>query len=156
MDRFTIIAVKTSFIWMLAGFVLGGLMMVDHMVPGDWRAWLQPTHGHMLFVGWFVQFVIGIAFWLLPRKRVPGLPLGYGEQKAFVALTMLNLGLLLRVVAEPFFRSREEGAWVDWLLAGSSLFQVLAIAIFIFQMWPRVYGKNKMGVPSQKSGTAKS
>lgn len=151
MDRFSIIAVKTSLIWMLAGFVLGGLMLVDHLVPGNWRAWLQPTHGHMLFVGWFVQFVIGIAYWLLPRKRLPELPLGYGEHKAFVALACLNLGLMLRVVAEPFFRARNDGAWVDWLLASSSLLQVVAIFIFVSQMWPRIYGKNKLGAPPAKS-----
>ena len=152
MDRFSIVAVKTSLIWMLAGFVLGGLMLVDHLVPGNWRAWLQPTHGHMLFVGWFVQFVIGIAFWLLPRKRVPELPLGYGEHKAFTGLALLNTGLALRVIAEPFYRSREDGTWVDWMLAGSSIFQVVAIVIFVTQMWPRIYGKNKLGIPAAKTG----
>lgn len=151
MDRFSIVAVKTSLIWMLAGFVLGGLMLVDHFMPGNWRAWLQPTHGHMLFVGWFVQFVIGIAYWLLPRKRLPVLPLGYGEHKAFFALICLNLGLLMRVVAEPFFRDRNQGAWIDWTLAGSSIFQVVAIFIFVSQMWPRIYGKNKLGTPPAKS-----
>lgn len=152
MDRFSIIAVKTSLLWMLAGFVIGGLMLVDHRIPGDWRAWLLPTHGHMLFVGWFVQFVIGIAFWLLPRKRVPELPLGYGEHKAFFALICLNVGLACRVIAEPFWRSRNDGAWIDWMLAASSVLQVLAIFIFVTQMWPRIYGKNKLGVPPAKSG----
>lgn len=151
MDRFTIFAVKTSLVWMLAGFVLGGLMLVDHLVPGNWRAWLLPTHGHMLFVGWFVQFVIGIAFWLLPRKRRPELPLGYGEHKAFFALVCLNIGLAMRVIAEPLWRDRQEGAWIDWLLAGSSVLQVLAIVIFVSQMWPRIYGKNKLGTPPAKA-----
>lgn len=151
MDRFTIFAVKTSLIWMLIGFVIGGLMLVDHMVPGNWRAWLLPTHGHMLFVGWFVQFVIGIAFWLLPRKRLPELPLGYGEHKAFFALACLNIGLALRVVAEPLWRVRHEGWWIDSLLVGSSILQVAAIFIFVSQMWPRIYGKNRMGVPPAKS-----
>lgn len=155
MDRFSIIAVKTSLIWMLIGFIMGGLMLVDHMVPGNWRAWLLPTHGHILFVGWFVQFVIGIAFWLLPRKRVPELPLGYGEHKAFFALICLNLGLLMRVVAEPLWRDRQEGWWIDSLLAGSSILQVLAIFIFVTQMWPRIYGKNKLGAPPAKSTKSK-
>lgn len=155
MDRFTIYAVKTSLIWMLAGFVIGGLMLVDHMVPGNWRAWLLPTHGHMLFVGWFVQFVIGIAFWLLPRKRRPELPLGYGEHKAFIALAMLNLGLLMRVVAEPLWRDRREGIVIDSLLAGSSILQVLAIFIFVSQMWPRIYGRNKLGAQPEKTSGKK-
>lgn len=155
MDRFTIFAVKTSLIWMLIGFVIGGLMLVDHMVPGNWRAWLLPTHGHMLFVGWFVQFVIGIAFWLLPRKRRPELPLGYGEHKAFIALAMLNIGLGMRVIAEPLWRDRQEGIWIDSLLAGSSILQVGAIFIFVTQMWPRIYGRNKLGAPAEKSDKSK-
>ncbi len=151
MDRFTIVAVKSSFCWMLVGFVLGGLMLVDHLVPGNWRGWFQPSHGHALFVGWFIQFVIGIAFWLLPRKRLPELPLGYGERKAFIALVCLNVGLTLRMVAEPFFRMGKDAAWIDWFLAASAILQVGAIMIFISQMWPRVYGKNKLGIPPQKA-----
>lgn len=156
MDRFTIIAVKTSLIWMLSGFVIGGLMLVDHMIPGNWRAWLMPTHGHILFVGWFVQFVIGIAFWLLPRKRLPELPLGYGEHKAFFALACLNVGLGLRVIAEPLWRDRRDGVVIDSMLAASSILQVLAIFIFVSQMWPRIYGRNKLGAPAAKSKTTKS
>lgn len=150
MDRFSIIAVKTSLLWMVVGIGMGSLMLVDHLVPGSWRAWFLPTHGHILFVGWFVQFVIGIAFWLLPRKRVPELPLGYGEHKAFIALIMLNLGLACRVIAEPAWRNRADGAWVDWLLSASSILQFLAIVIFVTQMWPRIYGRNKLGSPNQK------
>ena len=156
MDRFSIFAVKTSLVWMLLGFVIGGLMLVDHMIPGNWRAWLMPTHGHILFVGWFVQFVIGIAFWLLPRKRLPELPLGYGEHKAFFALACLNIGLAMRVIAEPLWRDRQEGWWIDSLLAGSSILQVLAIFIFVSQMWPRIYGRNKLGAPPAKSTKSKS
>ena len=55
----------------MLGFVIGGLMLVDRAIPGDWRAWMSPSHGHMLFVGWFLQFALGIAYWLLPRKRQP-------------------------------------------------------------------------------------
>jgi vacuolar-type H+-ATPase subunit I/STV1 len=150
MDRFSIIAVKTSLVWMILGISMGSLMLVDHLVPGNWRGWFMPTHGHILFVGWFVQFVIGIAFWLLPRKRVPELPLGYGEHKAFVALACLNLGLGFRVIAEPFFRQGNEGAWIDVALVASSVLQVLGIVIFVTQMWPRIYGKNKLGIPPVK------
>ena len=155
MDRFTIFAVKISLIWMLLGFVIGGLMLVEHLVPGNWRAWLMPTHGHILFVGWFVQFVIGIAFWLLPRKRRPELPLGYGEHKAFTALAMLNIGLGLRVIAEPLWRDGYDGAWIDTLLAASSVLQVLTIFIFVSQMWPRIYGRNKLGAQPAKESKNK-
>lgn len=150
MDRFSIFAVKTSLIWMIVGICMGALMLVDHLVPGDWRAWFLPTHGHILFVGWFVQFVIGIAFWLLPRKRVPALPLGYGEHKAFIALIMLNIGLACRVIAEPAWRNRSDAAWIDSLLVASSVLQVVAIVTFVTQLWPRIYGRGKIGAAGVK------
>ena len=58
-------------VWLMIGFVIGGLMLTDRKVPGDWRLWLSPGHGHMLFVGWFLQFAMGLSYWLLPRKRTP-------------------------------------------------------------------------------------
>ncbi len=151
MDRFSIIAVKSSFCWMIIGISMGALMLVDHLVPGNWRGWFQPTHGHILFVGWFVQFVIGIAFWLLPRKRLPELPLGYGEHKAFFALGCLNVGLACRVIAEPYYRGGYDYVWIDAMLVASSILQVVAVVIFVSQMWPRIYGKNRLGIPAAKS-----
>lgn len=151
MDRFSIVAVKASLIWMLIGFCLGGLMLTDHLIPGQWRLWFQPTHGHILFVGWFVQFVIGIAYWLLPRKRLPELPVGYAERPAFIGLALLNAGLLCRVVGEPLWRARGTSDGINALLVLSAIFQVAAIVIFVSQIWPRVYGKNKLGVPLQRA-----
>src|SRR5689334_13707208 len=101
MDRLSAIMLRAGFVWLLAGAIVGFAMMIDEVLPGAWRAWMAPTHGHMLFVGWFVQFALGIAYWLLPRKRTPDRPLGYDERWGLVAVAMLNAGLLLRVVAEP-------------------------------------------------------
>lgn len=153
MDRFTILMVKASLVWMLSGFVIGGLMMVDRVTPGNWRLWMQPTHGHMLFVGWFVQFAIGIAYWLLPRKRRPDLPVGYRETPAFAGWAMLNAGLLLRVVGEPMERTGNAGDLSITILAASSALQVGAVMLFIAQLWPRIYGKGKLGTPSAKAVT---
>lgn len=155
MDRFTIVMVKTSLLWLLSGFVLGGLMMVDRVVPGNWRAWLLPTHGHMLFVGWFAQFAIGIAYWLLPRKRRPELPVGYRETTAFTGWAMLNVGLLMRVAGEPMERVGEAGALSISILAISAVLQVAAILVFIAQLWPRIYGKGKLGSPAASRGGKK-
>lgn len=142
--------VRASLTWLLLGFSIGALMLVDRVFPGDWRLWLQPTHGHMLFVGWFVQFALGIAYWLLPRKRSPDLPIGYKETPAIVGAIMLNAGMVLRVIGEPMERTGHAGALSITILAASAVLQVAAIGIFIAQIWPRIYGKNKMGVPAGK------
>ena len=143
--------VKAALLWLVAGVVFGGLMLVDRGLPGNWRLWMMPTHGHMLFVGWLVQFALGIAYWLLPRKRSPELPIGYRERPALVAVGLLNLGLALRVLGEPMERTGHAGDFSFTMLAGSSLFQVGAVVIFVTQLWPRIYGKGKLGKPASAS-----
>lgn len=138
MDPLSSIMVRLALLWMLAGFIIGGAMLVDRDLPGDWRLWMQPTHGHMLFVGWFLQFALGIGYWLLPRKRSPERPLGYDLRLARFAVASLNIGLLCRVLAEPLDRTGHDAAWTEGLLALSALLQIGAAVIFVLQIWPRV------------------
>ncbi len=130
--------VRLSLLWLLAGFIVGGLMLVDRDIPGDWRLWAQPTHGHMLFVGWFLQFALGIAYWLLPRKRSPERPVGYNLRLAQLAVAALNIGLLCRVIAEPLERTGHTGNGTLTLLVVSAVLQVGAAVVFVTQIWPRV------------------
>lgn len=129
---------RTSLVWLLIGVVVGGLMLTDRSIPGDWRAWAAPTHAHILFVGWFMQFVVGIAYWLLPRRRTPERPLGYQEGAALLFAGALNVGLVLRVAAEPAERIGRDGGWTRAALVASALLQVAAVAVFVAQLWPRV------------------
>ena len=112
--------------------------MTDEAVPGEWRLWLQPSHSHALLVGWLFQFALGIAYWLLPRKRSPERPLGYRISTAVAAVAALNLGLVLRVVAEPAERSGHGGSWTEPVFAVSALLQFGAALIFVTQLWPRI------------------
>ncbi|MCC6312901.1 MAG: hypothetical protein IT337_02720 [Thermomicrobiales bacterium] len=137
MDRLSSLMVRASLVWLLLGVVIGGLMLNDALLPGQWVAWFVPTHAHMLFVGWFLQFVLAIAFWLLPRKRSEAAPQGYNERVAAVAAAALNLGLLLRVAAEPATRAGSGGGWTTVFLAASALLQVGAAVYFAGSLWPR-------------------
>jgi hypothetical protein len=150
MDRLSIIMVRAALLWLLLGIAIGGLMLVDRAVPGDWRLWLSPSHGHILFVGWFLQFALGIAYWLLPRKRSPDLPLGYREDIAIAGAVALNAGLVCRVLGEPFERTGHASDLTLALLIASSTLQVAAVALFVAQLWPRVYGRNKLGKPATR------
>ena len=129
---------RASLTWLLAGFVIGAAMLTDRALPGQWRLWMAPSHAHMLFVGWFLQFAIGVAYWLMPRRRSTERPLGYGERAAYLAVVALNLGLVLRIVAEPAERTGHESELTLVLLVVSSLLQVAAALIFVTQLWPRV------------------
>lgn len=137
MDRLTTVMVRLSLGWLLTGFVIGGVMLVDRSLPGAWRAWFAPSHGHMLFVGWFFQFVIGIAFWLLPRKRSPDRPLGYNERLSLLGVGALNIGLMLRVSSEPLEPIGQGTVVTITALFASAILQVAAALVFILQLWPR-------------------
>jgi hypothetical protein len=138
MDRLSAVMLRTALVWLLAGFAAGAAMLTDRALPGQWRLWLAPGHAHMLFVGWFLQFAIGVAYWLLPRRRTPEHPLGYRERLAFFAVLALNAGLLLRLAAEPAERTGNGNDLTLALLAISALSQVTAAVVFVAQLWPRV------------------
>jgi hypothetical protein len=92
----------------------------------------------MLFVGWLVQFALGVAYWLLPRRRSPAAPLGYHEQWGFAAMSALNAGLLARVIAEPIEHAGHAATWTSLTLTVSGLVQLAAFIVFAVQLWPRV------------------
>lgn len=138
MDRLSSVMLRLSLLWLVAGVVVGGAMMVDRSIPGAWRLWLQPTHGHILFVGWFLQFAIGVAYWLLPRKRSPARPLGYDLRLAQIAVVCLNGGLVLRVIGEPLDRTGHSSIG---LLALSAALPIVAVILFAGQLWPRMAPK---------------
>ncbi len=144
MERLSAWMVRASLCWLLLGAVVGGLMLSDRLVPGDWIAWFLPTHAHVLLVGWLLQFVLAVAYWLFPRRRTPERPLGYDERSALVVAAALNVGLLVRTVAEPLGRAGSGGDGLPWALALSALLQVAAIAYFVGQLWPRSGPKSRV------------
>lgn len=137
MDRVSLFYTRAALAWLVAGVALGALMLADGLLAGDWRTWFAPTHGHMLFVGWFLQFAVGVAYWLLPRQRTSERPLGYDERPALAGMLMLNTGLLLRVVAEPADRMGY-AAGTDIILTMSGLVQLAAVLIIAWQLWGRL------------------
>ena len=143
MDRLSSLMVRSSLVWLLAGIIVGAAMVIDREIPGHWRAWYMPSHVHMLFVGWFLQFALGVAYWLLPRKRSPDRPLGYNERLALAAMAALNAGLLLRVIFEPIERSGHASDATFAALSVAAALQVAAVAVFVSQLWSRVGPRNR-------------
>lgn len=138
MDPISVKMVRAALIWLTVGFLVGATMLADATVPGDWRFWFAPTHGHILFVGWFLQFAVGIAYWLLPRQRTDERPFGYNERAALLSFAILNTGLLLRVAAEPAPRIGYLTELSEPVLVVSALAHVAAIAIIVVQLWGRI------------------
>jgi heme/copper-type cytochrome/quinol oxidase subunit 1 len=88
--------VQTALAALATGFGLGAVLLLARagVVPSV-PAWLRPAHAEILLVGWFVQLVLGVAWWIFPR-HVHGPPRG-SPRIMPVAFVLLNGGLLLFV-----------------------------------------------------------
>lgn len=140
MDPLTRLMGKTSLIYLLLGFVLGGVLLIAEATGASWGGAWSVIHAHILFVGWFVQFAIGIAYWLLPRRKTPEKPYGYNETPAYIAYGLINAGMILRILIEPFYFSGTlQGAIVTVGLSISGVLQAIAGAIWAWQLWGRFF-----------------
>ncbi len=153
MDRLSALMLRASLVWLATGAVLGGIMLNDRLIPGAWTSAFLPAHVHMLLVGWLLQFALAVAIWLLPRRRSPQRPLGYDERPVAAAAIAVNVGLVLRIVAEPLERLGRASAWTSAALAVSGVLQVAAILLFVAHLWPRA-GPRKPTPPAAKAAEA--
>jgi hypothetical protein len=96
---------------------------------------LTPVYFHLFMVGWITQLIIGVAYWMFPRFSKER-PRGY-ESLAWTTYGLLNLGLIMRVIAEPAQLVTAAPAW-GWVLVFSAVLQWLAGMAFIANTWPRL------------------
>ncbi len=131
MPRISVWMIRTAMLYLVSGFTLGGVILVQKgigVVPSAWR--LLPAHIEVLFFGWTIQLVMGVAFWILPRFSGP--PVRGKESLVWTAYGLLNLGVLL-VIFGP-------NVWMAFI---GRLAEGLGLVAFVVNAWPRVkaFGK---------------
>ena len=124
--------VKFSLVYFVAA--LGGSV---------WQAaggpfWLTPIIIHLLVVGWVTGMIFGVAYWMFPKYSVEQ-PRGV-DGLAVASFVLLNLGLLLRIAAEPV-QTTHPSAVAGWTLVVSAALQWLGALAFVVNTWPRVKGR---------------
>ena len=131
--------VRAAFLYFLAAFMLGALMMLDRWL--SFSRWLKVVYLgqlHLLMVGWITQLAIGVAYWIFPRFLRAQDPRPRGSDTlAWAVLICLNIGLLLRFIFEPFYFMGPE-SWLAALMALSGLLQALAALGFAWLIWGRI------------------
>jgi hypothetical protein len=136
MPRLTRYFIKTALVYLIAALVIGLLLAlrVSIDLPPELLA-LSPVYFHLFMVGWVMQLIFGMLFWMLPKYSREK-PRGH-EQLAWAAYLLINVGLIVRVIGEPLNAVRSDlGA--GWLLALSALLQLIGGWAFIVAVWPRV------------------
>lgn len=94
MPRVSVWLVRASLLHLLSGAVLGAAYLA--FKAEGWFAILVThlgTHREQMLVGWMVQLVIGVAYWILPR--VEGQGPKDSERIMWVVFGLLNAGVLV-------------------------------------------------------------
>jgi len=98
----------------------------------------KPVYYHLLFMGWITQIIIGVSIWMFPR-HTKAAPQG-NEWVNWAIFITLNVGLLLRCVAEPLAVVNPDQVW-SWSLFLSACLQICAGVLYVGNIWPRIKRK---------------
>lgn len=128
MPRISIWAIRIALAYFLIGFTFGAVLLVHKAAPLHPAIWaLLPLHIEFLLIGWIVQLVFAVGYWIFPRFRIE--PKRGRSTLAWASLTLLNGGLVLVSIAAITGNA-------SWLFFGRVL-EVSAVLTFIAQLWLR-------------------
>lgn len=127
--------VKTSFIYLILALVTGLLLMMQSTFKWIMPSGFFPVYVHLFVLGWLTQLIFGVVYWMFPKysnERPRG-----SESLGWWTYALLNLGLLLRVIAEPI-HSTQSNPLSGWTLVAAAFIQLLAGLTFVINSWGRV------------------
>jgi hypothetical protein len=132
--------IKAGLIYFMIALFAGALMAARPFMglPGwldEWLVALRPVYLHLLMVGWVLQLIMGVVYWMFPKYSKEQ-PRG-SEFLGWAVFGTLNIGLILRTVGEPLLAVRPD-LQVGWMLAASAVLHLLAGWGFIVNTWNRV------------------
>jgi len=139
--------IKTSFLFLLAGLLLGTYILVGEFVVGRYPPRLVITaHAHLLLVGFMLMVVMGVATWMFPR---PGRDdTRYRPELAEAVYWIMTAGTLLRAGGEVW--AGFSGAPLLRLaIALGGLGQLAGAALFVLNMWWRVRKPSAVPAPGR-------
>ena len=132
--------VKAGFVYLVLTFAVGGVLLMLEALGRSVPYVCAIEHAHLGEVGWLVNIVIGIALWMLPlnRERFPATQGRYPTAVVYACFVLLNSGLVLRLIAEPWYQLGGGAPAAAALLALAAISQPAAGALFVFVAWQRV------------------
>lgn len=119
MPRLSVWMVRLSLVALVAGAVIGALLLGGMPAAVRQAGALRAVHIALMLFGGLVQFVLGVAYWILPRAPVPpergSVSLGWLAFGVFQA----GIGLVVLGAAAPSLQAI--GTAGQLLLAGATL-----------------------------------
>ncbi len=129
MPRMSVWLIRAALLHFLSGALMGSAYLC--FKAEGWFAWSVshlPVHVEVMLVGWMVQLVIGVAYWILPRPADE--PRDAHAPVMWAVFGLINAGVLIAALGgDPLFP-----AWTG--LAGRVM-EVAAAALFALHAWNR-------------------
>jgi hypothetical protein len=127
--------IKTSFVFLVTGLLLGGYIVVAQFVLGRYPSRLLVTaHVHLLLVGFMLMIVMGVATWMF---RVLPATTRYRPELAEAVYWVMTLATSVRALSEILLGATGARA-LSPLIALGGLGQIAGAALFVLNMWWRV------------------
>lgn len=126
MPTLTRLLLRLSLLALLGGSGIGAWRLAHPLTPGAaWRA----VHVELMLFGWLVPFVLGTAYWMLPRAAAQ--PERGNPRLAWIGVLLLTLGLAAGAVARL---AGGPAAWQHLATATRSA----GILVLLLLLWPRI------------------
>lgn len=128
MPKISLWATRLALCYLLIGLTSGAVLLVHKAMPlhPAIRS-LLPLHIEFLLMGWVVQLVFAVSYWIFPRFRLD--PKRGNPGLAWVSLALLNAGIGLVSMAGYIGQP-------SWLFKGRVL-EVGAVIVFATHLWFR-------------------
>ena len=128
--------IKTSFVFLMAGVLLGGWIIVAEFVLRRYPPRLFITaHVHLLLVGFMLMIVMGVATWMFPRPARDDAR--YRPELAEAIYWTMTVATCVRAVAELLGAYSDSSA-LRAAIALGGLGQAAGVLLFVINMWTRV------------------
>jgi cbb3-type cytochrome oxidase subunit 1 len=128
--------VKTSFVFLTLGLLLGGWIIVGEFVLGVYPPRLFITaHVHLLLVGFMLMIVMGVATWMFPRPAREDTR--YRPELAEAVYWVMTLATAVRGAAEVLAPLTGAPS-LRLVIALGGLGQLAGALLFVVNMWWRV------------------
>jgi len=130
MPILSVFFIRTSLVYLGLGFTYGALLLANKGVPFSSPIWgLLSGHIEFLLIGWIIQLVLGVAYWILPRFSHG--PVRGNEALPWLSYVLINAGIWMDLLS-PLFHE------IPWLPALGKITQTAAGALFLTHAWPRI------------------
>jgi cbb3-type cytochrome oxidase subunit 1 len=138
--------IKTSFVFLMAGLLVGAYIVVAEFLLQAYPPRLHVTaHVHLLLVGFMLMIVMGVATWMFPRPARDDAR--YRPALADAVYWIMTVATAVRALAELLAPLGATSA-LRPVIALGGLGQLAGTVLFVVNMWSRV----RMPAPIPPSG----